>query len=51
MALLHAGINDIMIRLQGHWKSWAMLEYLHRSAANTTDYATKMVLGSTYIIM
>ena len=30
MALFTAGIDPVNIRLQGQWKSWAMMEYLHK---------------------
>ena len=50
MALLRSGIDDTLIRLQGRWKSWAMLEYLHRSATDTSEYAQLMVQGGTYVI-
>jgi hypothetical protein len=41
MALVHAGIDPYLIRLYGRWKSWAMLEYLRRSATDTSDFALK----------
>ena len=50
MALLHANIDSTLIRLQGWWKSWAMLEYLHRSTADTSHFAAAMVPGGTYVI-
>jgi hypothetical protein len=50
MALLRAKIDSSMIRLMGRWKSWAMLVYLHRSAADTSSYAQKMLAGGTYTI-
>lgn len=50
MALLRAGIDPLIARLIGRWKSWAMIEYLHRSALDSTGYATKMLLGGNYII-
>jgi len=50
MALLHAKVDDSMIQMMGHWKSWAMLQYLHRSATETTSFAQRMITGGTYII-
>jgi hypothetical protein len=50
MALLRARVDSCIIRLLGHWKSWAMLEYLHRSATNTTPYAQMMMAGGRYTI-
>jgi len=50
MALLRANVDPTLIRLQGRWKSWAMLQYLHRSATNTTDFAERMIIGGTFII-
>jgi hypothetical protein len=46
-ALLRARVDDTKIRLQGRWKSWTMLEYLHWSATDTSDYAQWMVQGGT----
>lgn len=50
MALLRAKIDDSTIRLMGRWKSWAMLQYLHRSAMDTTSFARRMIPGGTYTI-
>jgi hypothetical protein len=50
MALLRARVDSCIIRLLGRWKSWAMLEYLHRSATNTTPYAQMMMAGGRYTI-
>ena len=50
MALLRAKINLSLIRLQGHWKSWTILHYLHRSATHTTDFAQRMMVGSVFVL-
>jgi len=50
MALLHGKVDDSTIRMMGHWKSWAMLQYLHRSATDTMSFAQHMIAGGTYII-
>jgi len=50
MALLRAGVADSSIRLLGRWKSWAMLEYLHKSASDTTGYASRMLACGSYTL-
>jgi hypothetical protein len=50
MALVRARIDSSLIRMMGRWKSWAMLEYLHRSATDTTSYAELMLDGGRYAI-
>ena len=54
--LLRAGINPIDIRLQGCRKSWAMMEYLHKDAVDTTQFATTqfataMLANGSYTIL
>jgi hypothetical protein len=41
MALLWSNVDPVLICLQGRWKSWTMIRYLHRSATDTSDFATK----------
>ena len=43
MALFRAKVDPSEIKLMGHWKSDAMLIYLHRSALNTLDFASRML--------
>ena len=50
MALLRAGIDPVAIRLQGRWKSWAMMEYLHKDAIDTTTFAQSMLANGSYSI-
>ena len=50
MALLRSNVDPVLIRLQGRWKSWTMIRYLHRSATDTSDFTTKMISGGTYVI-
>ena len=50
MALLRAGIDPVDIRLQGRWKSWAMMEYLHKDAVDTTPFAQAMLNNGSYSI-
>ena len=50
MALLRAGIDPVDIRLQGRWKSWAMMEYLHKDAVDTTPFASAMLHHGHYQI-
>lgn len=50
MALLRSKIDSSLVRMMGRWKSWAMIRYLHRSAADTTTYAQRMLTGGNYTI-
>jgi len=50
MALLRANVDPVLIRMQGRWKSWTMIRYLHRTAADTSDFASRMLEGGTYVI-
>ena len=50
MALIRAGIDPLHARLMGRWKSWAMLEYLHNSSIDTSDYAARMLTGGDFVI-
>ena len=50
MALLRAGVDSTETRIIGRWKSWAMLEYLHQSAFDTTTFATRMLTGGDYVL-
>ena len=42
MALFRANVSATNIRLMGRWRSWAMIEYLHRSGTDTSHYAQLM---------
>ena len=50
MALLRAGIDPVAIRLQGRWKSWAMMEYLHKDAVDTQQFASAMLNHGSFTI-
>ena len=50
MALLRAKVDDSTIRMMGRWRSWAMLQCLHRSATDTTSFAQRMIAGGTYTL-
>jgi len=50
MALLRANVDSTIIRLLGRWRSWAMLHYLHRSATNTSSYASTMLFHGEFSI-
>ena len=50
MALLRAKVDSDEIKIMGRWKSDAMLVYLHRSALDTIDFASRMLQGGRYII-
>jgi len=43
MALLRAGIDSTTMRMLGRWKSWSMMEYLHRTALSTDGFAAQML--------
>ena len=50
MALLQAGVDPLVIRMVGRWKSWAMMRYLHRTATSTTDLAAQMLASGNFAI-
>ena len=50
MALIRAGVDPLHARLMGRWKSWAMLEYLHASSIDTSDFAGRMLQGGHFVI-
>ena len=50
MALLRAGVDPLQAQMMGRWKSWAMLEYLHNEALDTSSFAARMVKGGTFIL-
>ena len=50
MALLRAGVDPLVIRMVGRWKSWAMTHYLHRTATSTNDFAAQMLASGHFAI-
>lgn len=50
MALLRARVDPTIIRMRGRWKSWTMIQYLHRSAMDTSSFATRMLEGGNFVI-
>ena len=50
MALIRANVDPFLVRMMGRWKSWTMIRYLHRSALDTADLSSKMLLGGTFVI-
>ena len=50
MALFRANVDPENIQLVGRWRSWAMREYLHRSATDTSSYAQKMLNFGNFTI-
>ena len=50
MALLRAGVDPVEARLMGRWRSWAMLEYLHTCAFDSTTFASRMLQGGTFVL-
>ena len=50
MALLWAGIDPLIIRMVGRWKSWAMICHLHRTATETHDFAARMLASGNFAI-
>ena len=43
MALFRANISRTNMQLMGRWRSWAMLEYLHRAGTDTSSFAKQML--------
>jgi hypothetical protein len=43
MALFRANLSRTNLQLMGRWRSWAMLEHLHRAGTDTCTFATKML--------
>ena len=43
MALFRANLSRTNMQLMGRWRSWAMLEYLHRAGTDTSSFASKML--------
>ena len=50
MVLLQAGINPLVIRMVGRWKSWAMMRYLHQTATSTSEFAARMLISGNFAI-
>ena len=50
MALLQAGVNPLVIRMVGRWKSWAMMRYLHQTAKSASDFAARMLASGNFTI-
>jgi hypothetical protein len=48
MALLRARADPTVIQMVGRWKSWTMIRCLHKSAAVTTDLASRMMIGGNF---
>ena len=50
MASLRAGVDPLVIRMVGRWKSWAMMRYLYRTATSTNDFAAQMLASGHFTI-
>lgn len=50
MALFRANVDPENIQLIGRWRSWAMREYLHRSATDTSSFSQKMLNFGSFTI-
>ena len=50
MASLWTGVDPLIIRMVGHWKSWAMVCYLHQTATTACDLATWMLKSGNFAI-
>ena len=50
MALLRADVDPLVVRLMGRWKSDVMIQYLHRSALDTSDLSARMLTGGNFVI-
>ena len=50
VALIRAGVDPLLAKLVGRWRSWAMVEYLQAASIDTTPYAQRMLQAGTYTI-
>ena len=50
MASLQAGIDFLVIRMVGRWKSWAMTCYLRQTATSARDLAARMLVSGNFAI-
>ena len=50
VALIRAGVDPLLAKLVGRWRSWAMIEYLQASSISTTPYAQQMLCAGSYTI-
>jgi hypothetical protein len=50
MALLRADVDPMVVQLMGRWKSDVMIQYLHRSALDTSDLSSRMLTGGNFVI-
>lgn len=50
VALIRAGVDPLIAKMIGRWRSWAMVEYLQASSLDTTHYAQRMLQAGSYTI-
>ena len=50
VALIRAGVDPLLAKMVGRWRSWAMVEYLQASCIDTTPYAQRMFDAGSYTI-
>ena len=50
VALIRAGVDPLLAKMVGRWRSWAMVEYLQASSISTTPYAEQMLRAGSYTI-
>ena len=50
VALIRAGVDPLLAKMVGRWRSWAMVEYLQAASISTTPYAEQMLRAGSYTI-
>ena len=50
VALIRAGVDPLLVRLMGRWRSWAMIEYLQTASLDTSGYAQQMLAAGCFTI-
>ena len=50
VALIRAGVDPLLAKMVGRWRSWAMIEHLQAASISTTPCAEQMLRSGTYTI-
>ena len=50
VALIRAGVDPLVAKMIGRWRSWAMIEYLQASSLDTTPHAQRMLDAGDFTI-
>ena len=50
VALIRAGVDPLLAKMVGRWRSWAMVEYLQAASISTAPYAEQMLRAGSYTI-